>query len=46
VLRDLDPELIDYKGLGRYRPLAVAYLAPWDDGAPIPVGVEPGQASL
>jgi hypothetical protein len=46
VLRDLDPELIDYKGLGRYRPLAVAYLAPGDDGGPIPVGVEPGQKSL
>ena len=32
VLRDLPAELADYKGLSRWRPLAVDYLAHFDEG--------------
>ena len=46
VLRDLDPALIDYKGLGRYRETAVAYLGAQDDGATLSIGVQPDQTSL
>lgn len=46
VLRDLPPELVDYKGLTRYRKIVVDYLAPFDDGAPEPSGTHPGQTSL
>jgi len=38
VLRDLDPALIEYKGLGRYREMTVAYLAQFDDGEPTSLG--------
>jgi hypothetical protein len=38
VLRDLPPDLAAYKGLTRWRPLAVAYLAGCDDGAPTSAG--------
>ena len=38
VLRDLDPVLIEYKGLARYREMTVAYLAQFDDGEPTSVG--------
>jgi hypothetical protein len=41
VLRDLHPALIDYKGLTRYRDAAVAWLAPFDDGAPTTPGTAP-----
>jgi hypothetical protein len=43
VLRDLDPVLVEYKGLARYRSLAVDWLAPGDDGAPLSRGVGPDQ---
>jgi hypothetical protein len=46
VLRDLDPALIDYKGLGRYRQMAVDYLGAGDDGAPLRIGTEPDQDGL
>ncbi len=36
VLRDLHPDIADYKGTTRYREMAVAYLAPIDDGAALP----------
>jgi hypothetical protein len=32
VIRDLPPELIDYKGLSRYHGLAVEWLSQFDDG--------------
>jgi hypothetical protein len=38
VLKSLPPELVDYKGLSRYRDDAVAWLAPFDDGAPTSPG--------
>ena len=41
VLRDLPPELADYKGLTRYRPTTVAWLARHDDGAPTSPGFFP-----
>jgi hypothetical protein len=41
VLRDLHPALVDYKGLTRYRDTAVAWLAPFDDGAPTTPGTAP-----
>lgn len=46
VLRDLDPPIIEYKGLTRTRPAALDYLAQFDDGAPIPPGTAPGQTTL
>ena len=46
VLRDLPPELVDYKGLTRFRPLALDYLSKFDDGATLPVGTAPGQDTL
>ena len=41
VLRDLPPELVDYKGLTRYRPTTVEWLANFDDGAPTSPGIFP-----
>jgi dimethylamine monooxygenase subunit A len=41
VLRDLHPALADYKGLTRYRELAVQYLAQFDDGSPTTPGTAP-----
>ena len=41
VLKALPPELVDYKGLTRYRDTAVAWLAPIDDGAPTSPGTSP-----
>ena len=41
VLRDLHPALVDYKGLTRYRDAVVAWLAPFDDGAPTSPGNAP-----
>jgi hypothetical protein len=46
VLRTLDPALVEYKGLGRYRELAVAYLGAQDDGLPLPSGTHPDQTTL
>lgn len=41
VLRDLPPELVDYKGLTRYRPATIDWLAKHDDGAPTNPGIFP-----
>jgi hypothetical protein len=41
VLRDLPPELIDYKGLTRTRPAMLEYLSKFDDGAPTSPGIFP-----
>ncbi|GGC87162.1 heme-dependent oxidative N-demethylase family protein [Chelatococcus reniformis] len=41
VLRDLPPDLVDYKGLTRWRPIAVDYLAAFDDGAATSPGIWP-----
>ena len=41
VLRDLPPELADYKGLTRYRPTTVEWLAKFDDGQPTTPGIYP-----
>jgi hypothetical protein len=46
VLRDLDPAVAEYKGLARYRSMAVDWLAPFDDGASLAVGTAPDQDSL
>jgi hypothetical protein len=39
VLRDLPPPLVDYKGMSRWRHLAVDYLANFDDGSPTTPGI-------
>ena len=41
VLRDLPPELADYKGLTRYRPTTIEWLAKYDDGQPTTPGIYP-----
>lgn len=41
VLRDLPPELVDYKGLTRYRPTTVEWLSKFDDGQPTSPGIYP-----
>ena len=41
VLRDLPPELIEYKGLPRFRQTAIDYLAQFDDGAATTPGIAP-----
>jgi hypothetical protein len=41
VLKGLHPALVDYKGLTRYRDAVVAWLAPFDDGAPTSAGTAP-----
>jgi hypothetical protein len=46
VLRDLHPEIAEYKGLGRFRDMAVSYLAAYDDGAETTRGTAPVQISL
>ena len=33
--RDLDQELVDYKGFTRYRDAMVAWLSQYDDGTPV-----------
>jgi hypothetical protein len=39
VLRDLHPEIAEYKGTTRYRKIAVEYLSRYDDGAPTSSGI-------
>jgi len=46
LLRDLDPVVAEYKGLSRFRDMTVAWLAPFDDGAVLPVGTAPDQCTL
>jgi hypothetical protein len=46
VLSDIHPAIAEYKGLVRYREVAVEYLGAGDDGEALPVGVEPGVTSL
>jgi hypothetical protein len=46
VLRDLHPEIADYKGTARYRQTIVNYLSPHDDGAPLNPGTAPEQSQI
>jgi hypothetical protein len=46
VLRDLHPDIADYKGMARYRQIIVDYLSTYDDGAPTNPGTAPEQTSL
>lgn len=46
VLRDIHPRIEAYKGLTRYRGMAVDYLSQFDDGAPTASGIAPEVASL
>jgi hypothetical protein len=46
VLRDLHPEIAEYKGTSRYRQIIVDYLAGFDDGSALNLGTAPEQASL
>jgi hypothetical protein len=46
VLRDLHPDIAEYKGMPRYRQTIVDYLAPFDDGARLNSGTAPEQMSL
>lgn len=42
VLRDIDPDILAYKALTRYRQTAVDYLAQFDDLEPTDSGIAPG----
>jgi hypothetical protein len=46
VLRDMHPDIAEYKGMVRYRQMIVDYLAPFDDGAVLNQGTAPEQKSL
>ncbi len=46
VLRDLHPEIAEYKGTTRYREMAVDYLSQFDDGEPTSPGIGPDVESL
>ena len=46
VLRDLHPDIAEYKGTSRYRQTIVNYLASFDDGAELQSGTQPDQISL
>ena len=46
VLRDLHPEIAEYKGTGRYRQMIVDYLTPFDDGRVLNSGIAPEQDSI
>lgn len=41
VLRDLPSDLVDYKGITRWRSIAVDYLSQFDDGLPTTPGTAP-----
>lgn len=41
ILRDLHPDLIEYKGLTKFHGTAVDWLARFDDGAPLEIGTRP-----
>ncbi len=41
VMRDLHPDIAEYKGLSRYHDLLVAHLAAYDDGRPTEPGIAP-----
>jgi hypothetical protein len=41
VLRDLHPQIAEYKGMARYRGIIVDYLAGFDDNAPLNSGTAP-----
>lgn len=41
VLRDLHPDIAEYKGLSRFRETAVEYLSKFDDGEPTSAGIAP-----
>jgi dimethylamine monooxygenase subunit A len=41
VLRSLPPELVDYKGLTRYRQATIDWLSKFDDGLPTSPGIFP-----
>lgn len=41
VLKTLPPELIDYKGLTRFRETTIDWLSKYDDGAPTSPGIYP-----
>jgi hypothetical protein len=46
VLSSLPPQLVEYKGLTRFLPAALEYLAAFDDGAEGPVGTAAGTTQL
>jgi hypothetical protein len=46
VLSTLPPQLVEYKGLTRFLPTAVAYLSPFDDGTEAPTGTAAGTEKL
>lgn len=46
VLRDLHPDVAEYKGMSRYRQMAIDYLSQFDDGQPTSPGIAPDVARL
>ncbi|MGE4482222.1 heme-dependent oxidative N-demethylase family protein [Acidocella sp.] len=46
VLRDLHPELAEYKGTARYRQMIVDYLAVYDDGRVLNMGIAAEQEAI
>jgi hypothetical protein len=41
ILRELHPDLIEYKGLTKFHQIAVDWLARFDDGAALEIGTQP-----
>lgn len=41
ILKGLHPDLVEYKGLTKYRPAAIEWLSKLDDGAPLELGTQP-----
>ncbi len=46
VIRDLHPQIAEYKGLPRYRQYVVDYFAPFDDGRTLNSGIAAEQDSI
>ena len=41
ILKGLHPDLVEYKGLTKYRESAIQWLSRYDDGAPLELGTQP-----
>jgi hypothetical protein len=46
VIRNLNPQIAEYKGMTRYRQFIIDYLAPFDDGRVLNQGIAAEQSSL
>lgn len=46
VIKNLHPEIADYKGISGYRDLVIEHMAQFDDGAPTSPGTQPDTKTL